>query len=517
MSNYKFLTLIISSLTLICFTIKVYAITENQYLVINKLINEENIDKAFSDLKLMQKDEVKLSARSQILIGKIYLALEQPAKAFTFFEKATFTSVSTDDLAYAGMSMSSIKLGNLSDAKKYAQKALTENPDLVEAKLALGLVFSDYGQMKEAETHFKKAILASRNSLMSVRAYASSKLRQGRHKEARNIIANALLEQKPDAATIDLLGKIFWIEGDVNEALRLRSEASEMFRKSGNIKRAEQIISWLNTAAMPKVNEIRKSKHIKKEQLEKKEIEKKIKPPQSKVASPKREILKPNSKPEEIFVNNDKATYTGSGVILNDGKWVITNRHVIEDTKYTIVRNGLGKVREVESIELPANKEIDLALLILKKPFPSNYSLSIDNIKRPKPGEQVYVMGYPMSSILGRYNPSISQGIVSKTSGFGEMPGEFQITAKMNKGNSGGPIFNNKGHIIGISAGKLNKNEVLKNDGFIPEDVNVGISGQLVINFLNMPIKTNLNEKEKYDASEIYEYMRPSVVFIVSQ
>ena len=517
MSNYKFLTLIISSLTLICFTIKVYAISENQYLVINKLINEENIDKAFSDLKLMQKDEVKLSARSQILIGKIYLALEQPAKAFTFFEKATFTSVSTDDLAYAGMSMSSIKLGNLSDAKKYAQKALTENPDLVEAKLALGLVFSDYGQMKEAETHFKKAILASRNSLMSVRAYASSKLRQGRHKEARNIIANALLEQKPDAATIDLLGKIFWIEGDVNEALRLRSEASEMFRKSGNIKRAEQIILWLNTAAMPKVNEIRKSKHIKKEQLEKKEIEKKIKPPQSKAASPKREILKPNSKPEEIFVNNDKATYTGSGVILNDGKWVITNRHVIEDTKYTIVRNGLGKVREVESIELPANKEIDLALLILKKPFPSNYSLSIDNIKRPKPGEQVYVMGYPMSSILGRYNPSISQGIVSKTSGFGEMPGEFQITAKMNKGNSGGPIFNNKGHIIGISAGKLNKNEVLKNDGFIPEDVNVGISGQLVTNFLNMPIKTNLNEKEKYDASEIYEYMRPSVVFIVSQ
>ena len=122
-----------------------------------------------------------------------------------------------------------------------------------------------------------------------------------------------------------------------------------------------------------------------------------------------------------------------------------------------------------------------------------------------------------MSSILGRYNPSISQGIVSKTSGFGEMPGEFQITAKMNKGNSGGPIFNNKGHIIGISVGKLNKNEVLKNDGFIPEDVNVGISGQVVTNFLNMPVKAKLNERKQYNASEIYKYMRPSIVFIVSQ
>ena len=216
-------------------------VKENQYLVINKLINEENIDKAFSDLEVLQKNETKLSARSQILIGKIYLALEQPAKAFSFFEQATFTSVSTDDLAYAGMSMSAIKLGKLSEAKTYAEKALNENPDLVEAKLALGLVFTDYGQVQKAETYFKKAILASRNSLMSVRTYASSKMRQGRYKEARNIITNALLEQKSDAATTDLLGKIFWIEGDIKEAVRLRSEASEMFRKSGNIERAEKI------------------------------------------------------------------------------------------------------------------------------------------------------------------------------------------------------------------------------------------------------------------------------------
>ena len=168
-------------------------------------------------------------------------------------------------------------------------------------------------------------------------------------------------------------------------------------------------------------------------------------------------------------------------------------------------------------MEVPSNKDIDLALLKLKNPYPSNYSLSIGDIKSPTPGEQIYVMGYPMSSILGRYNPSISEGIVSKTSGFGEMAGEFQITAKMNKGNSGGPIFNDKGQIIGISVGKLDKSEVLKTDGFIPEDVNVGISGQVVTNFLNVPIKTNINKYGNYDASQIYEYMRPSVVFIVSQ
>ena len=73
MSNYKFITLIIS--LLICFNIKAHAITENQYLVINKLINEENIDKAFSELKNLQKKENKLSSRGHILIGKIYLSI----------------------------------------------------------------------------------------------------------------------------------------------------------------------------------------------------------------------------------------------------------------------------------------------------------------------------------------------------------------------------------------------------------------------------------------------------------
>ena len=92
MSNNKFLTIISTLFIIICFSINTYAITEKQYLIINDLIEQENIDKAFEDLKIFQKGTGKLTARNQILIGKIYLALEQPAKAFTFFEKAIFTS-----------------------------------------------------------------------------------------------------------------------------------------------------------------------------------------------------------------------------------------------------------------------------------------------------------------------------------------------------------------------------------------------------------------------------------------
>ena len=88
--------------------IKSYSITNDEYSKINKLIELENIDKAFQELKVIQQKKPILSAKAQILIGKLYLSLEQPAKAFSFFDKATFTSVTTDDLAYAGMSLASI-------------------------------------------------------------------------------------------------------------------------------------------------------------------------------------------------------------------------------------------------------------------------------------------------------------------------------------------------------------------------------------------------------------------------
>ena len=327
------------------------------------------------------------------------------------------------------------------------------------------------------------------------------------------IILNALLEKKPDAPTTDLLGKISWITGNLNEAIRLRTKASEMFRKAGNTERAERILLWLNTTVSKKQNN---SKNKKTPKL----TQKKIKEKQfqdKKLSEPKRQYLKPKTQPEEIFVNKNKPTSTGSGVILNNGNWVLTNKHVIEGSSYIVVRNGLGKVREVETIKIPQNKDEDLAILILKNAYPKNYSLSINDIKEPTPGEQIYVMGYPMSSILGRYNPSISQGIISKTSGFGERSGEFQITAKINLGNSGGPIFNNKGEMIGISVGKLDKREILKKDGYIPEDVNIGISGDVIAKFIDFPLQGKFTQKEKYDATQIYKLMRPSVVFIVSQ
>ena len=90
--------------------------------------------------------------------------------------------------------------------------------------------------------------------------------------------------------------------------------------------------------------------------------------------------------------------------------------------------------------------------------------------------------------------PSITEGIVSKDVGMINYSCNFQLTSKLNQGNSGGPIFSDQGDIIGVAVGKIDKAYLLENQGTIPEDVNFAITLKLVNYLTNIGlrlIKTN--------------------------
>ena len=76
---------------------------EDDFRRISQLIEQQNIEVAFEEVKELQAGKSKLSAQSQALMGLIYLELAQPAKAFSFFEKVTFSSTEMDHIAEAGM------------------------------------------------------------------------------------------------------------------------------------------------------------------------------------------------------------------------------------------------------------------------------------------------------------------------------------------------------------------------------------------------------------------------------
>ena len=98
-------------------------------------------------------------------------------------------------------------------------------------------------------------------------------------------------------------------------------------------------------------------------------------------------------------------------------------------------------------------------------------------------GEDVLVAGYPYGEIFSN-SIKVTKGIVSANRGLGDDTGQFQIDAAVQPGNSGGPIYDGNGNIVGVVISQLNKRKFEKIVGSMPENVNFGIKASTVRQFL---------------------------------
>jgi S1-C subfamily serine protease len=99
-------------------------------------------------------------------------------------------------------------------------------------------------------------------------------------------------------------------------------------------------------------------------------------------------------------------------------------------------------------------------------------------------GESVVVYGFPLSGVLSS-GPSLTTGDVSALSGLRDNPLHFTITAPVQPGNSGGPLLDAQGHVIGVVVAKLNAARIAEiTGGDIPQNVNFAIKGPEAGRFL---------------------------------
>lgn len=143
------------------------------------------------------------------------------------------------------------------------------------------------------------------------------------------------------------------------------------------------------------------------------------------------------------------ALTTGSGFFIRPGQ-VVTNLHVIRGARRTDVKtlDGKGRVYQVSGL-LAVDEEGDLALMRVdmspEQPRSSDLAVSL-----PEEGETVFVIGNPL-----KLEGSVTDGIVSAVR---EVPGVgkiIQTTAPISHGNSGSPIFNLKGQVVGVITVKV--------------------------------------------------------------
>lgn len=142
----------------------------------------------------------------------------------------------------------------------------------------------------------------------------------------------------------------------------------------------------------------------------------------------------------------------GSGFLITNDGYLLTNAHVVEDNATVQVRFQQGF--SLEGQVLKVNTDFDLALI--KVPGTDLPALTIGDDKVVQVGEEVYAIGTPLDEKLGQ---SVTRGIVSGKRDL-EDRAYIQTDVSINHGNSGGPLIDMDGKVIGVTTLKLTGRDV---------------------------------------------------------
>lgn len=181
--------------------------------------------------------------------------------------------------------------------------------------------------------------------------------------------------------------------------------------------------------------------------------------------------------------SKDATLVSGSGFILTEDGLLATNAHVIKDAKKIEVKisNELGIFNYNAKIVLKDSNN-DVAILKIDDPkFKGLNSIPYDLIRKSEIGENVFTIGFPLNDIMGT-NFKVTNGIISSSTGIEDDVRFYQISVPLQPGNSGGPLFNKDGNIVGLTTAKLNSEAA----GTSVENVNYAIKSQYLIDILNL-------------------------------
>lgn len=171
----------------------------------------------------------------------------------------------------------------------------------------------------------------------------------------------------------------------------------------------------------------------------------------------------------------------GSGIIISKSGYIITNHHVIEDADDIEVEFIMNdEVQKFNAEIVQVDKINDLAIIkIFDMNFdgvgelPYNFKTRSSDV-----GTKVYAFGYPMAlSIMGK-EIKVTDGMISAKTGFDGNITTYQITAPIQGGNSGGPLFDEQGNFIGINSSGIRKD--------VADNVAYSIKTSYVLNLIDI-------------------------------
>jgi hypothetical protein len=130
----------------------------------------------------------------------------------------------------------------------------------------------------------------------------------------------------------------------------------------------------------------------------------------------------------------------------------------------------------------PARIDAALDLAVLTVPGLAGPPMAFRDAPPIRRGEGVVAYGFPLAGLLSS-DPKLTRGEVNGLRGLGDNPNQFQISAEVQPGNSGGPLVDMQGNLVGVVVSKLNAQAVSRRTGDIAQNVNFAIQGNAALAF----------------------------------
>lgn len=207
-----------------------------------------------------------------------------------------------------------------------------------------------------------------------------------------------------------------------------------------------------------------------------------------------------------VKIKTSTSKSSGSGFFVNVDGVIATNAHVVEgasNIEVSLYNDNSVDTYKAKILLLDAKN--DVALLKIEddkfKQLP-NIPYSISEISEV--GTKVFTIGFPLNDVMGT-NYKVTDGIINSNTGIRDDIRYYQISVPLQPGNSGGPLFNNEGNVIGLTSSKLNGQAV----GTEVQNVNYAIKSPYLLNLYNMlPHASKLKATSQLNNKEFKEQIK---------
>jgi S1-C subfamily serine protease len=168
---------------------------------------------------------------------------------------------------------------------------------------------------------------------------------------------------------------------------------------------------------------------------------------------------------------------SGTGFFITVDGYLLTNFHVVDKANHIVIK---VKQETYEAKVITIDAVNDVALLKVSGKF---NALPIASSRTVRLGDSIFTIGYPNPEIQG-VEAKLTKGEINSLTGIQDDPRHFQISVPVQPGNSGGPLVNQVGNVVGIVAARLDDLKALKSTGSLPQNVNYAVKSSFAVAFL---------------------------------